>query len=90
MCLAVPGKILECHGEGAVVDLQGSHLTISTVLTPETKVGDWVLIHAGFAITQIDEADALETWEYLREVYGGGPNGAIASDSADAMTGDGP
>lgn len=90
MCLAVPGRILECGGEDAVVDLLGNRLKISTVLTPEAKVGDWVLIHAGFAITQIDESDALETWEYLREVYGSSSAGAIAPDSEDAMTGEGP
>lgn len=70
MCLAVPGKVLECSGEEAVVDLQGNRLKVSKVLTPEAGVGDWVLIHAGFAITTIEEADALETWEYLRGSYG--------------------
>ena len=75
MCLAVPGRIIEERGDEAVVDLQGNHLTISTILTPEAKVGDWVLVHAGFAITQIDEADALETWEYLRGMVGDGVAG---------------
>ena len=70
MCLAVPGKIVERDGEEAVVDLQGSRLKISVLLAPEANVGDWVLVHAGFAITQIEEADALETWEYLRAAYG--------------------
>ena len=66
MCLAVPGKIVECAGDEAVVDLQGNRIRISTVLTPEAAVGDWVLAHAGFAITLIEEAEALETWEWLR------------------------
>ncbi len=66
MCLAVPGKIIACDDSAAVVDLQGNRLAISTVLTPEAEVGQWVLVHAGFAITMLDERDALETWDYLR------------------------
>ncbi len=89
MCLAVPGQIMEHSGEEAVVDLQGNRLRISTVLTPETRVGDWVLIHAGFAITQLDQADALETWEYLRAAYGddfAGGNEAASSDTRGAAS----
>jgi len=70
MCLAVPGKVMERDGDQAVVDLQGNRLTVSTMLTPEAGPGDWVLIHAGFAITQLEEKDALETWEYLQAVCG--------------------
>lgn len=73
MCLAVPGRVVECRGEEAVVDLQGNTLKVSTVLTPGVATGDWVLIHAGFAITRLDEAEALQTWDYLREVLAPGP-----------------
>jgi len=69
MCLAVPGKIIECDDAEALVDLQGNRLRISKVLTPEAGVGQWVLVHAGFAITLLDERDALETWDYLRAAY---------------------
>ena len=72
MCLAVPGKIIELRDDEATADLQGNHMQISTTLTPTVGVGDWVLIHAGFAIAEIDEQDALETWEYLRAAYGDG------------------
>ena len=68
MCLAVPGKVIECRGDEAVVDLQGSTLRVSRVLTPEADVGSWVLVHAGFAIAQLDEREALETWDYLRQI----------------------
>jgi hydrogenase expression/formation protein HypC len=68
MCLAVPARVIESDGEEAVVDLQGSRLKISRVLTPEANVGDWVLVHAGFAISQIDEDEARQTWEYLKEI----------------------
>ncbi len=70
MCLAVPAKVVQQTGDEATVDLQGSTLKISTVLTPEVAVGDWVLVHAGFAITRLDEAAALETWDYLRQALG--------------------
>jgi len=68
MCLAVPGKIVECRSDEAIVDFQGNRLKVSTVLTPQTEVGEWVLVHAGFAISTIDQKDALETWNYLRAV----------------------
>ncbi|HPM22407.1 MAG TPA: HypC/HybG/HupF family hydrogenase formation chaperone [Phycisphaerae bacterium] len=70
MCLAVPGQIIACHGDEATVDLQGNQLKVSRVLTPEAVVGDWVLVHAGFAITQLDEAEARETWDYLQQALG--------------------
>lgn len=70
MCLAVPAQIVSCDGDEAVVDLQGNSLKISRVLTPEADRGAWVLVHAGFAITQIDEAEARETWEYLKQALG--------------------
>jgi hydrogenase expression/formation protein HypC len=70
MCLAVPGKIIECHETEALVDLQGNRLRISKILTPDASLGDWVLVHAGFAITTISEEDARQTWDYLRQIAG--------------------
>jgi hydrogenase expression/formation protein HypC len=67
MCLAVPGKVIERQGELARVDFRGSELEISMMLTPDAQPGEWVLVHAGFAIAAIKEADALETWDYLRK-----------------------
>lgn len=66
MCLAVPGKIIEVHDSDALVDFQGNRQHVDTTLTPGVVPGGWVLVHAGFAITTLDEADALETWDYLR------------------------
>ena len=80
MCLAVPGKLIECSGDQALVDCQGNRLEISKVLTPEAQVGDWVLVHAGFAISQIEEQDALETWSYLSDCYGSEASEAIANE----------
>lgn len=77
MCLAVPGKILtvsDAHegplGPSALVDFQGSRLEASLAMVPEARPGDWVLVHAGFALTVLDEAEALRTWDMLREALG--------------------
>ncbi len=67
MCLAVPGKVVECDGDQAVIDLQGNTLRVSKLLTPEVGPGDWVLVHAGFTIAQLDEREARETWDYLSQ-----------------------
>ncbi len=74
MCLAVPGKILEIKqpddgpdvGTTGTVDFQGSRMEVGLAFTPEARVGDWVLVHAGFALNVLDEAEALETWKYLQ------------------------
>ncbi len=74
MCLAVPGKIVEILEDGgeapavgpvAAVDFQGSRVDVSLAMSPEAGVGQWVLVHAGFAIALLDEDEARETWEYL-------------------------
>lgn len=72
MCLAVPGKIVTVRdaaegetGRVGVVDFQGSQVEASLAMTPDASAGDWVLVHAGFAITQLDEAEARETFESL-------------------------
>lgn len=76
MCLAIPGKIVDITdqpqdasgGRVATIDMQGSQVEASLALTPEAGEGDWVLVHAGFALTVVDEQEARETWEMLREV----------------------
>ena len=74
MCLAVPGKIIAVQqGDGELerigtVDFQGSRMDVSLVMTPDAQPGDWVLVHAGFALNTLDEAEALETWKYLEEI----------------------
>jgi len=73
VCLGVPGRILEIAddegtaavGPVAAVDFQGSRIEVSLAMTPEAAVGDWVLVHAGFAIARLDAEEARETWEYL-------------------------
>ena len=68
MCLAVPARIVELEADRAVVDALGNRWRIRTTLTPEAKLGDIVLVHAGFAITTIEEDDAKETWRLIAEL----------------------
>jgi len=60
MCLAVVGKVMELDGQNATADVQGNQVDIITAFVPEVKVCDCVLIHAGFAIAVISEAEYLE------------------------------
>ena len=68
MCVAVPGQVIERADERAVVDFQGTRLAVNLTLTPEVGVGDWVLVHAGFALSSISADEARETWSYLQAV----------------------
>jgi len=68
MCLAVPAKIIEKKDQMAVVDLSGVQRNVSTMLLPEAQVGDFVLVHAGFAMQIVDEEEAERTNEALREL----------------------
>ncbi|MGI6548510.1 MAG: HypC/HybG/HupF family hydrogenase formation chaperone [Syntrophomonadales bacterium] len=69
MCLGVPGKIIELkENYRAVVDVNGNQTEISVRLTPDVKLGQYVLIHAGFAMETMDESAAQETMQCLLEV----------------------
>ena len=68
MCLAVPVLIQTVEGTQAVIELGGVRRTISLMLTPEASVGDYVLVHAGYAIGIVDEAEAKETLQLLEEM----------------------
>ena len=69
MCLAVPGKILEIRDDAqASVDMMGVTRSVSLRLTPDAQAGDFVLVHAGFAIEVIDAEQARETIGILRDL----------------------
>jgi hydrogenase expression/formation protein HypC len=68
MCLAIPALITSIDGQQAVADIEGVTRDISLQLTPEAKVGDYVLLHTGYAISIIDPAEAAETLKLLREM----------------------
>lgn len=64
MCVGVPAKIIECDEVSAMVDITGTvrEISMMTLESPEkAKPGDWVLVHAGFALALIDPAEAEET-----------------------------
>ena len=68
MCLAVPMQVEEIKEDKGLVTIGGAKREIGLHLLPGFKVGDYVLVHAGFAIQKIDEKEALETLELLREM----------------------
>lgn len=72
MCLAVPAKVVRIDGPTALVELGGLVRQAHTTLVPHLKVGDYVLLHAGFAIQTLDEAQAQQTLELLAEMAGEG------------------
>ncbi len=73
MCLAVPGKILSIDGIDPVlrsgrVNFGGIVKEINLSYVPEAKIGDYVVVHVGFAISIVDEEEAERTFEYLRQI----------------------
>jgi hydrogenase expression/formation protein HypC len=68
MCLSVPGKIIRIKKNMARVDVGGTLRDISLDLCPEVSIGEYVLIHAGFAIQKVDEEEAKETLYLLRKM----------------------
>ncbi len=68
MCLAIPARIVELDQDKAVVDAMGNRWKAKTTLLPEVKLGDIVLVHAGFAICLVDEEEAKKTWELFAEI----------------------
>ena len=83
MCLAIPGRILSMAGDDprmrvGRVDFGGLVKEINLAYVPEAALGDYVLVHVGFAISVIDEAEAARIFDYLREI------GELDEEGADA------
>jgi hydrogenase expression/formation protein HypC len=68
MCLAIPALILSLDGDSAEVDIGGIQRRIGTMLTPQVKVGDYVLLHTGFSIGILEPNEAEETLAVFREL----------------------
>ena len=69
MCLAVPSKIVKINDDMiGIVDVDGVKKEVGLHLIEDPKVGDYVIVHAGFAINKIDENEALETLKVFREI----------------------
>ena len=67
MCLAIPSKIIDIKDQMGVIDVAGVRRETSLMLIEDPRIGDWVIVHAGFAIKKIDDATAQESLRYLRE-----------------------
>ena len=67
MCLAIPGKVIAINGETGVIDF-GGVVKQTNVSMADAKIGDWVVIHAGFAIEIMDDEDAQETLKLWNDV----------------------
>jgi len=68
MCLAVPVKVVSIEGNDAEVEIGGVRRRVSIILTPEARVGDYVLLHTGYAINVVNESEAQETLKILEEM----------------------
>ncbi len=72
MCLGIPGKVVEIRDDGplrmALVDFGGVRKEACLAYEPEVALGDYVIVHVGFAISRVDEAEALRTLEMIRAI----------------------
>jgi hydrogenase expression/formation protein HypC len=68
MCLAIPALVKSINGHMAEIDIEGVTRQVSIQLTPEVRVGDYVLLHTGYAINVIDEAEARETLDLIKQL----------------------
>lgn len=71
MCLAIPLKLIEIDGKNAVGESMGMRRNLRVDFIPEPKIGDYVIVHAGFAIERLPEKQALEdieAWEEVKDV----------------------
>jgi hydrogenase expression/formation protein HypC len=73
MCLAIPGRITSVTGDDTLsrtgkVDFGGVQKEVNLACVPEAKVGDYVMVHVGFAISRVEESEANEVFDYLRQM----------------------
>ena len=67
MCLGIPMQVVEIDGDIGYVESGGVKRRVGLMLLEDVKVGDWVIVHAGFAIEKIDPDEAMDTLELIRE-----------------------
>ena len=68
MCLAIPAKIVRIENGMGTIDMDGAQREVSLLLQEDARVGDYVIVHAGFAIHRVDEEEALESLKFLRQM----------------------
>ncbi|MGE5341049.1 MAG: HypC/HybG/HupF family hydrogenase formation chaperone [Candidatus Omnitrophota bacterium] len=67
MCIAIPMKVVDIKGETGTVEIQGVRRDVGLQLVENINVNDWVIVHTGFAISKLEEEDALETIKLMKE-----------------------
>jgi len=72
MCLAVPSEVVSISENMGIVDVDGVRREVSLLLLDDIKIGDYVIVHAGFAINKIDESEARETLKIIRNAFSSG------------------
>jgi hydrogenase expression/formation protein HypC len=93
MCLGLPGKIVDVAEPDAIgmrfgrVDFGGAVREVCLTCTPDAGVGDYVLVHAGFSISRLEEKDAREIFDYLKEIDPEGEEAAALRDGSRAEGG---
>lgn len=89
MCLGIPGKVTEIRDEAGLamgkVDFGGVRKDACLAYLPDIKLGDYVIVHVGFAISQVDEAEALKTLEILEEMGVMGPELMTMGEGMDEL-----
>ncbi len=68
MCLAIPAKVVEINEGMGIIDMEGTRRKVSLLLQDDIKVGDYVMVHAGFVIQKVDEEVAKDTLNILKEI----------------------
>ena len=72
MCLAIPARLSQVEGDRGLVELAGVVREVSLMLLPDAQVGDYLIVHAGYAIQKLDEEEAQETIRLLEEMVRAG------------------
>jgi hydrogenase expression/formation protein HypC len=75
MCLAIPSKIVKIEDNIGIIDVEGVKKEVSLLLIEDPRIGDYVIVHAGFAIQKIDQTEANESLKILREMASLGYDG---------------
>ena len=89
MCVGIPARVVELQPSGphtAIVDVEGAQREVNTIMVDDDPlaVGDWVLLHVGFAMSKIDAEEAAETLAFMREL------GSVFDDEIEAFSGERP
>ncbi|UCF07080.1 MAG: HypC/HybG/HupF family hydrogenase formation chaperone [bacterium] len=83
MCLGIPMKVIKRDGDTAVAEAGGIRKDVRLDLVSDVDIGDYILIHTGFAIEKLDPKEALETLELIKDVYRAGMTGVVDETDID-------